>query len=350
MPGWFVFVERDPILRCGCGPVIRSLVGNAYRAAGSRTRARRSARWSSVREPSPGRRRRFAARLGRRLCPTGCGFTFGIECPVLLVSRDRMVPHSGARIVLDMLHDRVELIEARRCRRSRPQRAARAPLGFPRVAQAYSLSRDLPGACACRPAPIPPVVLVRHHADRLALSTPAAPRPCCSSRRCTRRRSASTCGACRSPHVVESVAARTCSRTATSSSADHSSGCEHCGEDVIPARARWSADAEPPRPSSGSPRGSWRCSRTPRRAARSAGRAGGRPVGLLEGPADRPAPADHGHPRAPNHPSYCRMGSRATPAGQSRLPTRGVDSRWSRRLGPISTTATADQLRRSTPS
>jgi pimeloyl-ACP methyl ester carboxylesterase len=54
---------------------------------------------------------------GRRLIPELAAAPFdlmAVDCPVLLIwgTRDRMVPHSGARVVLDALPGtRVELIE-----------------------------------------------------------------------------------------------------------------------------------------------------------------------------------------------------------------------------------------------
>jgi pimeloyl-ACP methyl ester carboxylesterase len=94
MPGWFDLVERDPIIRRLLqipvpvpGALIRTLVGGIDR------------------------------RPGRQLIPELVEAPFdltGVDCPVLLVwgSRDRMVPHTGSREVLDALPGtRVELIE-----------------------------------------------------------------------------------------------------------------------------------------------------------------------------------------------------------------------------------------------
>jgi pimeloyl-ACP methyl ester carboxylesterase len=122
MPGWFDLVERDPIVRRLLdipmpvpGALIRALVGSdAFSNP-------RSAQRHVVEAFAGhhGSRANAAALLdsGRRLLPELAVAPFdlaAIDCPVLLVwgSRDRMVPHSGARVVLDALPaTRVELIE-----------------------------------------------------------------------------------------------------------------------------------------------------------------------------------------------------------------------------------------------
>jgi pimeloyl-ACP methyl ester carboxylesterase len=128
-PGWFELVEHDPILRHLLAlpvPVpavlVRSVVGSAYRqlAFSSPGAAQRQA--VSAFAGHHASRARVAALLasGRRLIPELAAAPFdlaAIECPVLLVwgTRDHMVPHSGARLVLDALGGRdgvrVELIE-----------------------------------------------------------------------------------------------------------------------------------------------------------------------------------------------------------------------------------------------
>jgi pimeloyl-ACP methyl ester carboxylesterase len=126
LPGWFDLVERDPIIRRLLqipvpvpGPLVRAFVGGAYRqlAFANPTAARREVVDAfTVNHDS---RARVAALLanGRRLIPELASAPFdlaAVECPVLLVwgTRDRMVPHSGARLVLDALPDtHVELIE-----------------------------------------------------------------------------------------------------------------------------------------------------------------------------------------------------------------------------------------------
>lgn len=106
MPGWFDVVERDPIIRRLLDipmPVpealIRSLVGPLPSS-----------------NPRAAQRRvvdAFAGDLPPELAVAPFDLA-AIECPVLLVwgTRDRMVPNSGARVVLDALPaTRVELIE-----------------------------------------------------------------------------------------------------------------------------------------------------------------------------------------------------------------------------------------------
>jgi pimeloyl-ACP methyl ester carboxylesterase len=126
MPGWFDVVERDPIIRRLLdipipvpGALVRSLVGNAYRQlAFSNPRAAQRQVVDAF-SGHQGSRQNVAALLesGRRLLPELATAPFdlaAIACPVLLVwgTRDRMVPHTGARVVLDSLPaTRVELIE-----------------------------------------------------------------------------------------------------------------------------------------------------------------------------------------------------------------------------------------------
>jgi pimeloyl-ACP methyl ester carboxylesterase len=96
MPGWFDVVERDPIIRRLLdmpipvpGALVRALAGDGVRAQ----------------------------RLSHPQLPelATAPFDFAaVACPVLLVwgTRDRMIPHTGARVVLDALPEtRVELIE-----------------------------------------------------------------------------------------------------------------------------------------------------------------------------------------------------------------------------------------------
>jgi pimeloyl-ACP methyl ester carboxylesterase len=126
MPGWFDVVERDPIVRRLLdipmpvpGALIRALVGNAYKQlAFSNPRAAQRQVVDAF-AAHHGSRENVAALLesGRRLLPELAVAPFdlaAVACPVLLVwgTRDRMVPHSGARVVLDALPaTRVELIE-----------------------------------------------------------------------------------------------------------------------------------------------------------------------------------------------------------------------------------------------
>jgi pimeloyl-ACP methyl ester carboxylesterase len=111
MPGWFDAVERDPIIRRLLdipipvpGALIRSLVGTADRRL-------------AASNPRAAQRLLVDAFAGRRLLPELATAPFdlaAVACPVLLVwgTRDRMVPHTGSRVVLDSLPaTRVELIE-----------------------------------------------------------------------------------------------------------------------------------------------------------------------------------------------------------------------------------------------
>jgi pimeloyl-ACP methyl ester carboxylesterase len=125
-PRWFDVIERDPLLRRllalpvpMAAPVIKSTVGEVYRQlVFARPRAAESAVVGAFASHHASRER-VAALLesGRRLLPElqTSPFDFAsVECPVLLVwgTRDRMVPHSGARVLLEALpHTRVELLE-----------------------------------------------------------------------------------------------------------------------------------------------------------------------------------------------------------------------------------------------
>jgi pimeloyl-ACP methyl ester carboxylesterase len=126
MPGWFDLVERDPIVRRLLaipipvpGALVRSLVGGAYRQLAF---SRPGVAQRQVVDAFSGHhasRAGVAALLdnGRKLIPELATAPFdlmAVDCPVLLVwgTRDRMVPHSGARVVLDALPGtRVELLE-----------------------------------------------------------------------------------------------------------------------------------------------------------------------------------------------------------------------------------------------
>jgi pimeloyl-ACP methyl ester carboxylesterase len=96
MPGWFDVVERDPIIRRLLDMPIPVPVALVRSFAGA-----------SFREPT----------LSHPQLPelATAPFDFAaVACPVLLVwgTRDRMVPHTGARVVLDALPEtRVELID-----------------------------------------------------------------------------------------------------------------------------------------------------------------------------------------------------------------------------------------------
>jgi pimeloyl-ACP methyl ester carboxylesterase len=126
MPGWFDLVERDPIVRRLLdipipipGALIRQLVGGAYRELAFSHPKAAQRQVVDAFAAHHGSRQRAAALLqsGRRLLPELATAPFdlaAIACPVMLVwgTRDRMVPHTGARVVLDALPaTRVELIE-----------------------------------------------------------------------------------------------------------------------------------------------------------------------------------------------------------------------------------------------
>jgi pimeloyl-ACP methyl ester carboxylesterase len=126
MPAWFDLVERDPIVRRLLqipipvpAALVRTLVGSAYRQLAFSRPGVAQRQVVDAFASHHASRAGVAALLdnGRRLIPELAEAPFdlvAIECPVLLVwgTRDRMVPHSGARVVLDALPGtKVELIE-----------------------------------------------------------------------------------------------------------------------------------------------------------------------------------------------------------------------------------------------
>jgi pimeloyl-ACP methyl ester carboxylesterase len=126
MPGWFDLVERDPIIRKLLdipvpvpGALIRSLVGGAYRQLAYSNPKVAQQQVVDAFSAHHSSRENVAGLLesGRRLLPELATAPFdlaAVACPVMLVwgTRDRMVPHTGARVVLDALPaTRVELIE-----------------------------------------------------------------------------------------------------------------------------------------------------------------------------------------------------------------------------------------------
>jgi pimeloyl-ACP methyl ester carboxylesterase len=126
MPAWFDLVERDPIVRRLLqipipvpAALFRSLVGGAYRQLAFSRPGVAQRQVVDAFAAHHASRAGVAALLdnGRRLIPELAAAPFdltAIDCPVLLVwgTRDRMVPHSGARVVLDALPGtKVELIE-----------------------------------------------------------------------------------------------------------------------------------------------------------------------------------------------------------------------------------------------
>jgi pimeloyl-ACP methyl ester carboxylesterase len=126
MPAWFDLVERDPIIRRLLdipipipSALVRGMVGTAYRQLAFSRPGVAQRQVVEAFSAHHGSRAGVAALLdnGRRLIPELAAAPFdlvAIDCPVLLVwgTRDRMVPHSGARVVLDALPGtRVELID-----------------------------------------------------------------------------------------------------------------------------------------------------------------------------------------------------------------------------------------------
>jgi pimeloyl-ACP methyl ester carboxylesterase len=119
MPGWFDIVRRDPVVRRLLAlpvplpaAIMRTAVGTVYsRLAFSGPGAADPALVSSFAGHHAGRAQ--VARLlasGRRLLPelqAPPPDLAAIRCPVLLVwgTRDRMVPHTGARVLLEALAD-----------------------------------------------------------------------------------------------------------------------------------------------------------------------------------------------------------------------------------------------------
>jgi pimeloyl-ACP methyl ester carboxylesterase len=126
MPRWFDVIERDPLTRRLLGlplpiapPVLRATVGEIYRQlVFARPRSAEAAVVVAFASHHASRER-VAALLasGRRLLPELQTPPFRFErvrCPVLLVwgTRDRMVPHTGAQILLEALpHTHLELLE-----------------------------------------------------------------------------------------------------------------------------------------------------------------------------------------------------------------------------------------------
>jgi pimeloyl-ACP methyl ester carboxylesterase len=126
MPRWFDVIERDPLVRRLLGlplpiapPVLRATVGEIYRQlVFARPRSAEAAVVAAF-AAHHASRARVAALLasGRRLLPELSTSPFRFErvrCPVLLIwgTRDRMVPHTGAQILLEALpHTHVELLE-----------------------------------------------------------------------------------------------------------------------------------------------------------------------------------------------------------------------------------------------
>jgi pimeloyl-ACP methyl ester carboxylesterase len=126
MPRWFDVIERDPLTRRLLGlplpiapPVLRATVGEIYRQlVFARPRSAEAAVVAAFANHHASRER-VAALLasGRRLLPELQTSPFRFErvrCPVLLIwgTRDRMVPHTGAQILLEALpHTHLELLE-----------------------------------------------------------------------------------------------------------------------------------------------------------------------------------------------------------------------------------------------
>ena len=211
---------------------------------------------------------------GRRLLPELPIAPFdlaAVACPVLLVwgTRDRMVPHSGARVVLDALPEtRVELIEdcghcpqleatgrcssccsaSRRSLRRDPARDGRsANLHGRRSAAASPTCAGCPPSDRQRPAAHP--LALRRRAPRAApvLLVPplAAPAICFDLRR----------GCSLAEHLVHAGRRTYLLEYGDIQFADRDLGLEHWIEDVIPAASARAART-PARPC-GSSAGAW---------------------------------------------------------------------------------------------
>ena len=117
MPRWFSIIERDMLVRGLLGspvplpePVVRTMVGAVYRQlafARPRAASRDVVRMFTAHHADARSVRRFLD-LGRRLLPELTPAAFELDrigVPVLLVwgDRDRMVSHSGARHVVDVV-------------------------------------------------------------------------------------------------------------------------------------------------------------------------------------------------------------------------------------------------------
>ncbi len=119
LPGWFDAIERDPIVRKLLsmpipvpGVLVRGALGHAHPRDAQRAVVDAFAPYDESRAAVAG-----LLRSGRRLLPELASAPFdlaGIDCPVMLVwgTRDREIPHTRTRIVLDQLPTtQVELIE-----------------------------------------------------------------------------------------------------------------------------------------------------------------------------------------------------------------------------------------------
>ena len=120
MPRWFEVIEREPVLKRVLAlpfpvppVVLREAVAVAYRRLAFSSPRQAERLVVNAFTSHHASRARVAAMLatGRRLLPElqTPPFDFAaVECPVLLVwgTQDRMVPHTGARVVLDALGGR----------------------------------------------------------------------------------------------------------------------------------------------------------------------------------------------------------------------------------------------------
>lgn len=126
MPRWFEIVERDPVVRNLLAlpvpiprAVLRRTIGEVYRRLAFSQPAFAEPAIVDMFAAHHAQREGVRRLLdhGRRLLPELAAGPFdlgAVGCPVLLVwgTRDRMVPHSGAGLVLDALPEtRLELLE-----------------------------------------------------------------------------------------------------------------------------------------------------------------------------------------------------------------------------------------------
>ena len=153
MPRWFEIIDRDPVVRTLLSlptpmprQVLQRTIGEIYkRLAFSEPGVAHPSVVASFASHHHSRERAKALlETGRRMLPelTGTPFDFTrIRCPVLLVwgTRDRMVPHTGAQVLLEALPDtHVEMLDGvGHCPQlEATERLAELVLAFPAPARA----------------------------------------------------------------------------------------------------------------------------------------------------------------------------------------------------------------------